>query len=199
MKSIRNISLILAGFLLGVAVTFTPQIKAATNKLLGSKVGNVLNVKIDDRTIGEGAVINGTTLVPLRVIANEAGMEVIKVDSKEVVLSSGSEIPVNDIPSNNQDEISSRITELTKNIKTAKSVLSNKEGALRQIKASQEYLNNYEKLKDTGSEFYTEEYRKVELDKMNNLQKVLDDAERNLPIWEKELSDLESQLTELQK
>jgi hypothetical protein len=206
MKYIRNLSLVLAGFVLGAAVTFTPQIQAAASKLLGSKVGNVLNVKIDDKSIGQGAVINGATYVPLRVAANELGLEVTKVDSKEVILSTGeggAEVPVNDIPtidnSEKIKEIQNKITELNKNIKTAKSVLDNKEGALRQIKTSQEYLSKYEQFKDSGSEFYTEDYRKVELEKMNNLQKVLDDAEKNIPIWEQQLAELESQLAELQK
>lgn len=194
MKKTKAFGFILLGFILGLSISYAPQLEAATSKLLGNKVSKVLKVKIDSREIGEGAVINGTTLVPLRVIANEAGMEVIKVDSKEVVLST----PTTDT-SSEESALINQITEVNKKIKTAKSVIANKEGALRQIKASQEYLSNYEKFKDTGSEFYTEEYRKVEFDKMNNLQKVLDDAEINLPIWEQELAELELKLAELQK
>jgi len=203
MKYIRNLSLVLAGFVLGAAVTFTPQIQAAASKLLGSKVGNVLNVKIDNKSIGQGAVINGTTYLPLRVTANEMGLEVTKVDSKEVALSSGSELPINDVPtidnSEKIKELQNQISELNGNIKSAKSVLGNKENALRQIESSQEYLSNYEKYKDSGSDFYTEEYRKIFVEKMNNLQKVIDDAEKNIPIWEQQLSELEAQLAELQK
>jgi len=195
MKKYKGLLLVVAGFVLGVAFAYVPTLEAATSKLLGSKVNVVLDVKIADKSIGEGAVINGTTLVPLRVIAEEARMEVLKVDSKEVVLSE----PSNDIdvaPNVNASEINERISELNKKIKNAKSVLANKEGALRQIKTSQEYLTNYEKFKDSGSELYSEEYRKVELEKMNNLQKILDDAELNLPLWERELVQLETQLVE---
>lgn len=196
MKKYKGLLLIFAGFMLGVAFTYGSTLEAATSKLLGSKVNVVLDVKIADKSIGEGAVINGTTLVPLRSIANEAGMEVLKVDSKEVVLSKPSN-EINVSFSVNEDEVNERISELNRKIKNAQSVLANKEGALRQIRTSQEYLTNYEKFKDSGSELYSEEYRKVELEKMNNLQKILDEAEANLPLWEKELAELEGQLAEL--
>jgi len=202
MKNIRNFSLVLAGFILGAAVTFTPQIQAATSKLLGSRVGNVLNVKIDDKSIGQGAVINGTTYLPLRVTANEMGLEVTKVDAKEVTLSSGSEFPINDIPTIDNSEktkkLQEQISELNRKIRSAENVIGDKDAMLRMIERSKEMAEALEKQKAANFEYYDEDMYKMYVERINNSQKILDEAETNLPIYKQQLADLESQLAELQ-
>lgn len=200
MKKYKGVTLVLLGFALGMSISYAPQIEAAASKLLGSKVGNVLQVKIDNKTIGEGAVINGTTYVPLRVTANEMGLEVKKVDSKEVVLSSGegSEIPVNDLPlpQDNSEKIKSindQISDLNKKIRESRDVLANREQLLKEI----------ESIKKTWIDISVSDSLKGIKDEqikiMENYQKLLTDAETNLPLYEKQLDDLKEQLTELQK
>lgn len=200
MKKYKGVTLVLLGFVLGVSISYAPQLEAAASKLLGSKVGNVLQVKIDNKTIGEGAVINGTTYVPLRVTANEMGLEVKKVDSKEVVLSSGegSEIPVNDLPlpQDNSEKIKSindQISDLNKKIRESRDVLANREQLLKEI----------ESIKKTWVDISVSDSLKGIKDEqikiMENYQKLLTDAETNLPLYEKQLEDLKEQLAELQK
>lgn len=206
MKKYNVVSLILLGFVLGVSISYAPQLEAAASKLLGSKVGNVLQVKIDDKAIGEGAVINGTTYVPLRVTANEMGLEVKKVDSKEVVLSSpeGGEVPVNDIPSTQSDtdkikELNAQISEINKKIRESKDVLTNKEQNLRAIQAYRDTAEIIKKALDHGTDHYTIEDYNKNIDSAEKMQKLLNDAETNLPLYEKQLEELKAQLTELQK
>lgn len=213
MKKYNGVTLILLGFVLGVSISYAPQLEAAASKLLGSKVGNVLQVKIDDKNIGEGAVINGTTYVPLRVTANEMGLEVTKVDSKEVVLSSGegSEVPVNDIPNtgsqitDNSDkirtqiaEIDSKISQINVKIKYAEDILSNKPGLLRQIERNKETMDIMLTAKESGGSLYTESGYNQLVQDNEKTTKTISDAERDLPVLKQQLEDLEKQKADLE-
>ena len=184
MKKLRNLSLVLAGFALGVTVAYAPQIQAAANNLLGSKVGNVLNVKINNKSIGSGAVINGTTYVPIRAAANAMGMEVAKVDSKEVLIVTSDVQPTADDIQKEND----------------KAVLTNKINGLKTvIKSSQDEINT---LTDQVAEL------KVKADndtstvgtaktQYNIFNKSLEEKKNELADQQKQLADLESQLEAL--
>jgi|GEM_PF-3039027 len=84
-KHLKNFSLVLSGVVLGVAISFSGEISAATSKLLGGKVGKVMTVTLDNKKIGEAPVIGGTSYVPVRTAANELGLEV-KVSGNEIEL-----------------------------------------------------------------------------------------------------------------
>lgn len=206
MKNIRNLSLVLAGFVLGAAVTFTPQIQAAAGKLLGSKVGNVVNVKIDNKSIGQGAVISGTTYVPLRVTANEMGLEVVKVDSKEVLLSSGDEIPVNDIPETSQPVVdpaekakeeqeqlakNEEIANLKKSIELQKSKVAETRAELTNLQSQANELKVKADQDKSEVGLARTQYGVI--------SKVVQETSERLADQEQELTKLESQLSDLQK
>jgi len=201
MKKFRNLSLVLAGFALGVTVAYSPQIHATATSLLGSKVGKVLNVKIDNKSIGSGAVINGTTYVPLRVTANEMGLEVTKVDSKEVTLSSGSTSTIQD----NSDQIrlkisdvESQISQVNTKIKYAQDILNGKDNIEKQIKSDEEYAKTLELMKANGSSLYNEGNYNAVLERIENSKSTLAKAESDLPELQKQLADLEKQKADLQ-
>ncbi|WP_199925699.1 hypothetical protein [Paenibacillus bouchesdurhonensis] len=204
MRKFKSISLILLGLVLGLSISYAPKLEAAASKLLGSKVGNVLSVKLDDKSIGQGAVIDGTTYVPLRAAANELGMEVVKVDNKEVVLSSGSESAGNDIPKPNDksaqiQNLNAQISELNKKIRNAEEILVNKErseGAIEDMESMKEII---EKSWDLGSELYDKQTYDMYVEKADNLRKVLKDAETNLPTYKQQLESLKVELADLQK
>lgn len=87
MSKIKNLALIGIGLVLGVGISFAPDINAAASKLLGGKVTKVITVKKNGQTIGEGGVINGTTYLPVRALVNAVdGIEVESVNSSEVNL-----------------------------------------------------------------------------------------------------------------
>jgi chromosome segregation ATPase len=81
----KKIGTLIIGIIIGVAFMVSPQIYGAGAKLLGSKVDNTLNVKLNGTSIGQGAVINGTSYIPVRSAANALGLEV-SVDSGQVNL-----------------------------------------------------------------------------------------------------------------
>lgn len=75
---------ILIGFIAGAIFMFSAQIYGA-GTLTGEKVDNQMNVKVNDKTIGSAAVINGTSYLPVRAIANELKLQV-KVSGGEIKL-----------------------------------------------------------------------------------------------------------------
>lgn len=199
MKKLRNLSLILAGFVLGVTVAYAPQIQAATNKLLGSKVGNVLSVKLDGQKIGDGGVIGGTTYVPLRVVANNLGAEVVRVDKNEVVLSTGPDPtdPNMDQINVKREALITQIRDLNIKINDARNVIQNKANLEKEISYRQENINMLQRMKESNDPSYSEENMISNQKYIEKYKAIIDDAETNLPIWEKELADLESQLEAL--
>lgn len=199
MKNMRSIGMLLAGIVIGVGITYAPDLYAASTKLLGSKVGNVLEVKLDGKKIGDGGVIGGTTYVPLRVVANNLGAEVVRVDKNEVVLSTGP-----DPTDENMDQINiqrealiTQIRDLNVKIKEAKEIINNKEGLERNIQRTQETIDLNLKMKDNNDPMFNQETLDGLIQAKEKLQSNLKDAQTNLPIWEKEIADLEAQLAAL--
>jgi hypothetical protein len=81
----KKFGMLVVGFVIGATLTLSPQIYGAGSKLLGSKVDNTLDIKLNGSSIGQGAVINGTSYIPVRSAANALGLEV-NVDNTQVNL-----------------------------------------------------------------------------------------------------------------
>ncbi|MEI2285029.1 hypothetical protein [Paenibacillus polysaccharolyticus] len=92
---IKNLSLVTSGLVLGIGISFSGDISAATSKLLGGKVGKVMTVTLDNKNIGEAPVIGGTSYVPVRTAANSLGLEVT-VEGNEIKLSSPEDVLSNE-------------------------------------------------------------------------------------------------------
>lgn len=207
-KQVKSISLVLSGVVLGVAISFSGEISAATSKLLGGKVGKVMTVSLDDKKIGEAPVIGGTSYVPVRTAANELGLEV-KVSGNEIQLTSPEEEVQPDVPQegsvqDNSDQVEAQKDTITREtnaikvqIKEYESVVSNKEAITRGIDSDSEYLKNMEESRARGSEFYSLALIESTKDGIAKSKKLLEDAETNLPLLKQKLSELESQLAAL--
>lgn len=207
-KQLKNISLVLGGVVLGVAISFSGDISAATSKLLGGKIGKVMTVTLDDKSIGEAPVIGGTSYVPVRTAANELGLEV-KVSGNEIQLTSPEEEVQPDIPQadpvqDNSDQVEAQKDSITREtnaikvqIKEYESVVANKEAILRGIESDEFTLKNMEDSRAKGSDFYSQASIDSTKARIENSKKILADAEENLPLLNKKLVDLESQLAAL--
>lgn len=205
-KVLKNVSLILGGVVLGVGISFSGEISAATSKLLGGKVGKVMTVKLDNKSIGEAPVIGGTSYVPVRTAANELGLEV-SVEGNEIQLTSvegteGAEgtttiRDTSDQTAEKKDEITRNMNNIKVKITEYESVLTNKEAILRGIESDEFTLKNMEDSRARGSEFYSLESIQGTKDRIANSKKLLEDAEANLPKLKAELADLEAQLAAL--
>ncbi|GAN11032.1 conserved hypothetical protein [Mucor ambiguus] len=207
----QSLTILAGGILIGVTLSYSPQIYGAGVKLLGSKVTKTLEVKLDNKSIGEAAVINGTSYLPVRSMANALDVEVSSVDSKEVNLSSpeepvqpvvdpdpttpdpttpdtttpdntgGSETPV----INDNDEA---ISKLNQQIEEVKRSIQSSETALS-LKKQQ--LDDAKKVVESGSTSFQ--------NVVNNLQKEYDTSVTVIDQLKKQLADLQTQLAELQK
>ena len=91
LKKIKELSLILSGMVLGIAIVYSPTIYAATTSLLGTKVDKVMTVKLNTKKIGDAVVINGTSYLPVRATANAFKAGVV-LNSTEINLTSDVDI-----------------------------------------------------------------------------------------------------------
>lgn len=195
--------MLFVGILIGAGLTLSPQIYGAGVKLLGAKVDKTLEVKLNGTSIGQGAVIEGTSYIPVRSAANALGLEVV-VDSKQVDLQGkssdelakkadieqqlliDSENRINDITTLNaqikisKQKIDSLESAITGTEKTASSRLNQLNAAKANSQISQELL-------DRAQNNYDEALKAVETNKAK-----LAEEQQNL-------ASLESQLAELQK
>lgn len=210
MKKIKDLSLIISGVILGLGLSFSPQIYAATSSLLGSKVDKVISVKLDKVELGKAIAIDGVSYLPVRSLSTALDVGVDYTSSEINLTSSkgattmevapettGQTTLTNDEKNVKKDEINSKIGILKMDIQGAKDVLSNKESSKEFIVSLDESIQRLYRMKDNNSPGYSEE-------KVNNIQaqidktkKNLSDAETNLPIWEAELIVLEAELAAL--
>ncbi|WP_091015997.1 hypothetical protein [Paenibacillus amylolyticus] len=191
-KHLKNISLVLSGVVLGVVVSFSGEISAATSKLLGGKVGKVMTVSLDDKKIGDAPVIGGTSYVPVRTAANELGLEVA-VEGNEIKLTTPEEMkepevtpPVEQpgeepvvVDDAKVKEIEIKIDQVKRKIASSKTSLASKEKELEAAK-------NVVAAGSTGF-----------VNVVDSLQESYDESVQYIADQEKELSTLESQLAAL--
>ncbi|SDW30405.1 hypothetical protein [Paenibacillus sp. PDC88] len=199
MKKWRGVGLIAIGFLIGIGVSFAPELQAASSKLLGSSVGNVLQVKLDGKNIGEGGVISGTTYVPLRTVANNLGAEVVRVNKNEVVLSSGPDgTNVNMDKINVQREaLITEIRDLNLAAERAREVIANKDRSLKTIDRLEVTIEGTKKfIAIEGSGYDQSIIDGYEL-QIKEIEDRIKTAEIDLPVYEKKIADLEAQLSKL--
>lgn len=199
MKKWRGLGIFALGLFVGICVSFAPELQAASSKLLGGKVGNVLSVKLDGKYIGDGGVIGGTTYVPLRTVSNNLGAEVVKVNKNEVVLSTGPD-PSNvnmDKINAQRDEIISQIRILNVKAERARSTIKQKDMLLKNIQDLDARIEVAKRLMTVeGSGYTMANVESLEQSKIE-IENRLKEAETNLPLWEKEIADLETQLAAL--
>lgn len=194
MKKLKNLALVLSGVVLGVSISLTPEIHAAT-KLLGGKVAKVVDVKLNGKKIGEGAIISNTTYLPVRAVVNSLnGVEVGTVTSNEVnlVTTSANIVNGNENNASNTDiEKTNSIVQLKNKIDGLKLIIKNTEEEL----ANQIEIVDELKIKADNDKSEAGAQRTQYL----GFKKTMENTEKLLEDYKAELADLESQLAELQK
>lgn len=191
-NKLKNVSLLFAGVVIGLSISFSPEIQAAGSKLLGGKISKVINVNYNSKFIGEAPVINGTSYVPLRTAATELGLG-IEV-GKEINLTSpqSSTVPSLPEPSTSTAEPAvdnaEEIKQLTEQIEFLKSEIAKKEK--EQIEIA-EYIKSEP---DSNSKDY---------ESQNNIYITMkrkhDTNTRIMEMQRKNLAEYETKLAELQK
>lgn len=211
LKKLKNLTLLVGGILIGVTLSYSPQIYGAGAKLLGSKVTNTLEVKLDNKSIGQAAVINGTSYLPIRSMANALDVEVASVDSKEVNLSSseqpvsepvtepttetppasGTTDPITSGGDTNTIDNSAKIASLQKQISDVQYTITSRDNF---IKGRESKLSDFKAVAqanpDENNPFW---------DFVKSTEKEIADAQADLKVQQEKLADLQTQLAELQK
>lgn len=190
----KNISLVLSGVVLGVAISFSGEISAATSKLLGGKVGKVMTVTLNNKSIGEAPVIGGTSYVPVRTAANSLGLEVA-VEGNEVKLTTPEDQTEPEVALPGVDEYNSQSDEkkieLTKKIEGIKYSINSKEKTL-ELKRKQ--LHDFKTAAEADPSGKTPLWTMV-----TEMQKDVDAGQKTIDELKAELATLESQLAALDK
>ncbi|OMF98174.1 hypothetical protein [Paenibacillus sp. FSL R7-0337] len=195
----KKIGLLLVGIIIGAGLTLSPQIYGAGAKLLGAKVDKTLDIKLNGNSIGQGAVIDGTSYLPVRAAANALGLEV-SVDSKQVDLQGKSSEELAEIAKKQQ-------ADMDKNEKIA-SLKSQIEISKSKVASYAKAVESGEKMVETKKQTYDEvmnnpnagqEGKDLETKTYELAKQALETRKANLAAEQANLADLESQLAELQK
>lgn len=218
-KKIKELSLILSGVVLGLGLSFSPQIYAATSSLLGSKVDKVITVKLDKVKLGDAIAIDGTSYLPIRSLSNALDVGV-NYSSSEINLTSGKgDTTMEDVPTTprtaeenaalakKQDEEEKEKTKVLNDLNTKKSSLETKIAETERAIASNTnttYIRLVDELKlfEERLALYpdnSELIARIESNKRNIAiwDKLREDSKEVLPTLQKELADLEAQLAAL--
>jgi len=216
MKKIKELSLIMSGVVLGLGLSFSPQIYAATSSLLGSKVDKVIVVKLDKVELGKAIAVDGTSYLPIRSLSNALDVGV-DYTSSEIKLTSSKgantmavtpEISSSDsgeIAKEEQlkmDEHAVKVNSVLKEIIDIEKKIKDADRAISLIDSDyyKEIQGKLKYFQDRLAEFpYVSvdiERYKTDLDKMN---KDAADAKINIPIFKANIADLQAQLAALNK
>jgi hypothetical protein len=194
----KKIGMLLVGIIIGVGLTLSPQIYGAGAKLLGAKVDKTMDIKLNGTSIGQGAVIGGTSYIPVRAAANALGLEV-RVDSKQVDLQGKSSEDLAGIAKKQQEDMdkNEKIASLKSQIEISKSKVESYvkavESGEKMVEAKKQTYDEVMNNPNAGQEGKDLETKNYELAKQS-----LETRKANLVAEQQNLATLESQLAELQ-
>lgn len=195
----KKIGTLILGIVIGVGLTLSPQIYGAGAKLLGAKVDNTLDIKLNGTSIGQGAVIEGTSYLPVRSAAKALGLKV-NVNSTQVNLMGKSSEELSAIAKEQQTEIDKgneiiRISALIQKSKREISVYVQAiPGSEKTVSTRLNQLNAAKANSQISQEILDRAQRNYD-----DAVKALDTNKAKLTAEQQNLADLEAQLVELQK
>lgn len=190
---------ILLGVIIGVSISFSPQIYGASASLLGKDVDKQMEVRLNDKVIGNAAVIDGTSYIPVRSFANEFQLDV-SVNTKTITLTSPSAEENAKEAQLQQDESDklTKIRTLTSQIKISKEKVTQYaesvtlcEKRVSEAKVKVDYLASTGKGDQVQKDLTQQSYESA-VAALENVNSLLAAEKTNL-------ADLESQLAALQQ
>ncbi|WP_438351567.1 hypothetical protein ACP8HI_13550 [Paenibacillus sp. FA6] len=194
MKKLKSTSLILLGVILGLGLSFSPQIYAATSGLLGSTVSGIFTIEQNGKKIADSAIINGSAYVPVRLMAEATGT-LLTVEGKVITLGKSG---MTQLTSEEFEIETAKVNKLNADKRTLEIKIKNKKEEI----ASAEYnIQNAQKRIDVYNEVPLQngEIRGDVQTEIDRYQAEINSDNDRLVIANKELVDLETQLAELIK
>ena len=137
------------GLIVGALLMFSSQIYAATSKLVGNEVDNVMDVTLQDKSIGQAAVIDSTSYLPVRSLADGLNLKVELSDGKIKLSNPSSE--ENSKKAAEQQATMDKLTVLDSKKGTIESQI---ESTKRSIASYQKTIANNEKTKAEAESKY---------------------------------------------
>lgn len=176
------------GVLVGAALMFSTQIFAST-KLLGNQVDNTMNVKLEDKDIGQAAVIDGTSYLPVRALAEELNL-IVDVSPGEIKLSNPS-AEENAKKAAEEQAVMDQLTDLG----NKKSKISSEIESVKSTIASDQEIvaKNQAKLDSTYKEI-----RDVAQSNIAKLNQRITENQAKMSQYETELADVEARIAALE-
>ncbi|BFH70590.1 hypothetical protein J27TS7_58970 [Paenibacillus dendritiformis] len=170
------------GIIVGALLAFSPQVYSAASSLVGKKIDGQIEVKLDGKQVGSAVVVEGTSYLPVRNIANELGLK-IKVDKKEVTITSEEKSA--------EEEIAKLKKERVKVSDQLERDKANVESSLHDVEKTKE---RYEKtLAETNDSRYVDPVKSAYESSNKGHENLLKRIEDN----EKELERIDNRLKEL--
>ncbi|OME62303.1 hypothetical protein BSK59_02195 [Paenibacillus odorifer] len=160
---------------------------AATNSpLIGAKVQGLFTVQKSDGTkIGDAVIINGTAYAPVRSVSDATGAT-LTVEGKKIIMSGNNTTSVE--TTGKSSDYSEKKSYLEYKIRAAESDIKSAQGAIKGLEGSIEKVNKY------PADYPTDQQRIDALAKIDEMIKV---KQQVISEKEKELADLQEQLTEV--
>lgn len=177
----------------------SPAIYGAGSKLMGGVVDNTLDIKLNGTSIGQGAVIEGTSYLPVRSAAKALGLEV-NVDSKQVNLYGKSSEENSKLAQEQQADMdkTTTINTLTKTIEISKKKIAGLEAAI--VIGERVVYDDWAAFETVNNNPQASAELKAERKQIFNSDvAALDTKKATLAEEQNNLTDLEAQLAELQQ
>ncbi|MGG1643041.1 hypothetical protein ACIFQM_17620 [Paenibacillus sp. NRS-1782] len=176
MKNIKTISTLLVGIVIGLGISFSPQIQAAADKLVGQKVTKTMDVKLNDKSIGQAAVIEGTSYLPVRALSENLGVTV-GVNNTEIKLrqegsGSVSEVKAQDSVVSQEDEDYAK----SKKIETLKNTIDNTEKRSKELQVRVDHFEKNLTEEQKESDPFFKSYKQ----EIENNSKLIKEAQQEL-------------------
>ncbi|CAM3887325.1 hypothetical protein COLU111180_12655 [Cohnella lubricantis] len=175
----KKLSYILLGVLLGVAITASAGAYAASSGLIGSKVAGMKEVKLNGKSVGQAAIINNSSYLPVRAISEAMRLN---IDLSGGVIGLNSSTP--DFVQDPTIE-EARLNDLQ----------TKREIILRQIN-SPIFVSDLDTWRKAVPYYQNELLTAADFQKAD-LEAKLADAQKNLQDFEAKLADLQAQLAEI--
>lgn len=204
MKKLRSLSTLLAGIIIGVGISYAPDIYATTSKLLGKEVDKVMEVELNNKSIGQAAVMEGTSYLPVRAIAEGLDLK-IAVTTDKIKLTSPSAEENAKKADEEQEQFNQKyksISEINEEIRTVKSRIMKNEKIISasdfNIKQWEHKLSVYRPLQPQYPDIYNDKISEAEYE-LAKIKSEVAKAQEELVTDKALLTELESQLADLQK
>lgn len=170
-----------SGVIVGVFLFVGASVFADSVSLIGQKVQGLFAIEKGGTKIGDAVIINGTAFAPVRAISEATGAT-LSIEGKKIIMS-GRNVVVSDTKEATSDKYQSK-EHLEFKIRVAESEIESAQGAIKGLEDSVESANKLPSEKQR-SETLTKIYEMIKVKKQVISEK------------EKELADLQEQLTEV--